>query len=573
LIIDAVISSDKFKNIMVVVPTIALIDETRRRLSSRLRERYKIITHTFQNPRKRNIYILTQERALEQTRFEEIDFFVIDEFYKLNPARDTDRRWTLLNEVFYRVIKTKKQFYLLGPNVEGITDALEKRRKHKFYIEHYPTVVSELHYVKGKGDKLPRLVDLCRELGDSTIIFCSSPRRAADVARRLSEAKIGRSSRDARAAAEWVAETYHPEWHLVQALRTGIGVHHGRIPRALAHYQLRAFNEDSIRFLVCTTTLIEGVNTKAKNIVIYDNKINRNNIDLFTFNNIRGRSGRMFQHFIGHVYLFHTPPSEGLPFVDVPILTQTEGTPESLLMQIDEEDLTSRSSERLARFLKQDVLDYEILKKNRDIDPNAQLELASAIANDPKQYATYLGWKATPSRDQLVKVCELMWRYFRGQRLGAGSVRTAKQLAYLIGRLQEKPTVSELIADQYDYLNDADEAVHQVLDFMRLWATFHFPRLLLAIDQIQKYVLRRAGVRPGHFEPFASRVEHLFMDPALVALDEYGIPLEVARKLENELLSNGDLDLVLDRLKSLNVDRTNLSNFEKLLVSDAQSSL
>lgn len=47
LIIDALISSNNFDNIVIVVPTISLIDETRRRLS-RFSNRYKIITHSLQ---------------------------------------------------------------------------------------------------------------------------------------------------------------------------------------------------------------------------------------------------------------------------------------------------------------------------------------------------------------------------------------------------------------------------------------------------------------------------------------------------------------------------------------------
>ena len=79
-----------------------------------------------------------------------------------------------------------------------------------------------------------------------------------------------------------------------------------------------------IRYLVCTSTLIEGVNTKAKNVVIYDNKINKSSIDFFTFNNIKGRSGRMGQHYIGHVYLFDTPPSDPLPLVDIPVFSEPD---------------------------------------------------------------------------------------------------------------------------------------------------------------------------------------------------------------------------------------------------------
>ena len=33
---------------------------------------------------------------------------------------------------------------------------------------------------------------------------------------------------------------------------------------------VRAFEEHQIRFLVCTSTIIEGVNTAAENVTIYD---------------------------------------------------------------------------------------------------------------------------------------------------------------------------------------------------------------------------------------------------------------------------------------------------------------
>ena len=47
----------------------------------------------------------------------------------------------------------------------------------------------------------------------------------------------------------------------------------------------------------------------------------------------------MFQHFIGHVYIFNAPPQEELPFVDFPFYSQGENVPESLLIQLDKDDL------------------------------------------------------------------------------------------------------------------------------------------------------------------------------------------------------------------------------------------
>ena len=114
--------------------------------------------------------------------------------------------------------------------------------------------------------------------------------------------------------------------------------------------------------------------------------------------------------------------------------------------------------------------------------------------------------------------------------------------------------------------------MQSVLDFLRLWANFNFPRLLRLLDRIQKDLFRRAGMPPGDYEYFANKVENYFLDPGIVALDEYGIPLEVA-KLHRNLVSDGNLDGTLEKLRQLDVEKPSLSAFEKALVLDAQSCL
>src|SRR5205814_165546 len=107
------------------------------------------------------------------------------------------------------------------------------------------------------------------------------------------------------AIADWIAENLGQGWYLSDVARFGIGIHHGRIPRALASQFIRLFNAGDLPVLLCTSTLIEGVNTAAKSVLIYDKTINRQDYDFFTFSNIRGRAGRLGQHHIGSVYLFH----------------------------------------------------------------------------------------------------------------------------------------------------------------------------------------------------------------------------------------------------------------------------
>lgn len=572
LVTDAIIATGKFKNILVVVPTIALIDETRRRLGQRFRGKYKIVTHASQEIAARNIFVLTQERVLERDVLDMVEFVVIDEFYKLTPGRDDDERCARLNEVFYRVVKSKKQFYLLGPNVQGISEASHRKLKCKEFYEDYRTVVSEVHDVSPGPDPLATLRDLCRTLLEPTIIFCSSPGSATEVVQSLIPS-VSVDGHVASEAAAWVAQNYHPDWHFVKALRKGIGVHHGRIPRALAHYVVSAFNSDAIRFLVCTSTLIEGVNTKAKNVIIYDDKINKKSIDFFTFNNIKGRSGRMGQHYIGHVYLFNPAPTDPLPFVDIPVFSQPEDAQASLLLQIDQEDLTTRSRNRLQGYLKQEFLNYETLQANAGIDPEGQIAVAKEIRSNLAKYRPLLQWTGMPRYNQIYGICDLIWKPFRCSRLGSGSAVTAKQLGVRLIDLHSAPSTKTLIDKSFAYHKDADKAVQEVLDFLRLWSAFHFPQLLRALDRIQKDVFRRVQERAGDYSLYAGMIENRFLPASLVALEEYGIPLEVARKLQRTLSPVDSLDAVLERLRSLAVDQLNLSPFERRLVRDAQSTL
>jgi hypothetical protein len=572
LVTDALIATGRFDNVLIVVPTIALIDETRRRLSQRFGTEYKVITHVSQEAGKKNLFVLTQERVLERNIIDHVELVVIDEFYKLTPGRDDDQRCARLNEVFYRVLKSRRQFYLLGPNVRGLSKIAQSHLDCEEFYEDYRTVVSEIHDVSPGDNPLETLNLLCKSLKDPTIIFCSSPASAARVAESLTST-LNPGDHVAIDAANWIANNYHPEWHFVKALRKGIGIHHGRIPRALAHYVVSAFNSDQIMFLVCTSTLIEGVNTKAKNVIIYDDKINRKSIDFFTFNNIKGRSGRMGKHYIGHVYLFNPAPTDPLPFVDIPILSQPDNIDPSLLLQIDEDDLTARSKEKLAVFQNQDFLSYETLKSNIGIDPAAQIEIATLIQSNPEKYAPVLQWRQIPTYSQIYGVCDLIWKPFGCSKLGGGSARSSKQLGVRLIQLHPAPTTKQLILEYLKYHQEPDEAISQVLDFLKLWANFHFPQLLRAVDRIQKEVFRKLRMPSGDYNLYASKVESRFVDPSLVALEEYGIPLEIARKLDPRLRPYEDLDQVLEKLRRLPVERTNLSAFEKKILREAQSTL
>ncbi len=221
LIIDALVAAGRYRNVLLVVPTLALIDETRVRLATKFKNQYKIITHAYQTVGERNLFIFTQERAIEKLP-DEIDLLVIDEFYKLSPGADQDDvRWNLLNQLFYRYAKRKTQFYLLGPSVKGLSGSVTVPLRFLTVHTLYQTVVSEIHKERApRGSDLTPLLNLCRRLEGPTIIFCSSPARVAKIASALIEGSVGERSDELIDAADWLADNYHPDWHVTKGIRT-----------------------------------------------------------------------------------------------------------------------------------------------------------------------------------------------------------------------------------------------------------------------------------------------------------------------------------------------------------------
>ena len=574
-IIDAVIGSGKFNNLAIIVPTIALIDETRRRLSC-FSDRFKVVSQLSQRPAEKNLFVFTAERLNAYEDLPRIDFFVIDEFYKIGAIGiDESDRTVALNQAFYRLAKGCGQFYLLGPSIKAIPEGLETKLPCYFIPTKFATVASDVINVFEWEDELAKLIEICGTLDEPTLIFCRSPKRVNEVANALLSAGIGTDSGGMKEASEWTGAHFHEDWVYAHAIARGIGLHHGRLPRSLGQLSVHSFNAGKLQFLICTSTLIEGVNTCAKNVIVFDHAINRQKFDFFTFNNIKGRSGRMFEHFVGRVFLFHPPPEEELPFVDFPSFTQDGNVPKSLLVQLDSEDLSANSKERMREIYEQGVLPLEIIRQNSSIDPLAQIALAKEISGFSQPFASMLLWRSIPSYEELQFSVNLLWKFFI-QR-AKGSVFSSNQLTFKIWSLCQNPDVKSRILEELKpgpyQAESADEAVERVLAFDRNWAGFEFPRLLMALWRIQAHVLEPKFGKSGNYSFFAARVEQLFRNPALVALEEYGLPLQIGEKVSRYIQLSDELDTAIAQIRNVRGSDCDLNTFEAELLKDVQDTI
>ncbi|MFK0000311.1 DEAD/DEAH box helicase [Streptomyces werraensis] len=566
LVLDALIASNKFENIAVVLPTLALIDETRKRLS-KFRDLYRIITHPSQELGERNLLVMTQERVLDLPELPALDLFMIDEFYKLDISRGDVDRGILLNHALQRLMQTGANFYLAGPNIHSLAGTLPRDFTASFISTSFSTVVSDVKLLPTppRGEEFNALSNLCEELSGPTLIYCRSPLRARQVARHFLSVGIGEPSIELQPAADWIGENYHPDWLLCQALPQRIGIHHGKIPRALAQYQVTAFNEGKLDFLICTSTLIEGVNTSAKNVVIFDHQLSRKKLDFFTFSNIKGRSGRMMQHFVGNVYLFKAPPEEDLPTVDVPLYTQGSGTPDSLLIQVDEDYVRPSTLEQVERYRQQSDVPFETLRTNTGIDPQSQIDLAKEVRRTVHLIGDKLSWRQWPRYENLVTCCRLITKFLIPLRGRNNGVSSPEQLAYRINVLRGAGgDIRELVEQELARNSETptpDEAVENVLEFIRYWPEFTFPRLLMVVQSIVNPILTEAGFEECDYSAYAASVKSLFMPRFVTDAEEYGLPSQLVMKILANRQSNFEsIDHLLETLTYVRVD--DLDEFE-----------
>lgn len=583
LVIDAVLAAGKHRRAAIIVPTIALIDETRRRLIASLGTSHDIITHPSQrrlDDGRPTVYVLTQERALGRDDLDDIEFFVIDEFYKLDLRREDDDRAIDLNLCFHRLAESGAQFYLIGPNIASVA-GLQSAYRHVFIPSDFATVALDVEYfnLKMKGpERGEKLAELCKSFKTPTLVYCQSPRSAREAAKIIYQDAGLPFCLETASAVNWLEERFPAEWEVIEALRYGVGIHHANVPRALQQYMIRAFEEKKLRFLACTSTIIEGVNTVAENVVIFDRRRHLSTIDDFTFRNIAGRAGRMNRYFIGKVYVLEQPVDEGLHEVDIPVGQQDEDTPVSLLLDLPDRSLVPESRDRLETLFAGSPLSEATIRANRQIPVETQNTLFRVIEQLYDRTDDSFQWTGIPRSHQLLMVCNLIYDHIDGGRsLRGHGIFAGDQLQAALTGLMHAKGFTEFLRERVEARwakHSVSDAVEQALGFLRNYVGYHFGRHLMVVSRIQEEVLlKRFRVKPGDYSLLAAQADSLFLPPGLFALDEYGIPSDLSVKLAGDGTSPSDLDGALRMLARADPEREDLHPFERSLLADAKRAL
>ncbi|MDE6586361.1 MAG: DEAD/DEAH box helicase [Clostridia bacterium] len=318
----------KFKpqNIVLIVPTLALVDEYMKKIIKKYRvtfEKYKVHTqldlegeYDFNS---NNIFILTHDRVLQDEVYKiiaVIDLLVIDEVYKLE-TDPTNDRVLVLNMAYYFLSQKAKKYILLAPFIQSIEEIEKLEKQPYFYRTDYSPVVNKLEEIelvnaRDRYSQCNRLVEKIEDSGKTLIYFPTVSGIYRYIKDFIAEKPVLTDFDDeVKAFIDWAKEEIHEEWSVVKALERGYAVHNGQIPLGIRLFQLNLYeNNESFNKLLCTSTLLEGVNTSAKNIIITcpsRQSERENNFTAFDFFNLVGRTGRLNQHYIGNAYYIKAP--------------------------------------------------------------------------------------------------------------------------------------------------------------------------------------------------------------------------------------------------------------------------
>lgn len=359
-------NAQEYENVMIILPTIALLNENINKYQALVKSgklNYNIVSTNYEDLdlSSRNLFIFTPERALKFLgKYDlKINFFFFDEVYKIEERLDItkdnhsgeevisgdDKRAAAFRTCLYLLAKCVKDYYIAGPFLDlenkkcvGLKRFLTNNFVKVFQVKFDPTlritydawkivditennsIIPEARSYKTRLEKQNQVGKLVRikkfidehDLG-KTIVYLNYPSKIVEILKTSDifdlqpiknkelEEFIAHLKTKYNVTMYGISSVEY--WTLIKCLEFGIGIHHGKMPKYIQNEILRQFNKpDGLNYLFCTSTIIEGVNTVAKNVVMLSNSYGTGDIKKFAFKNIKGRAGRYYSNFIGNLF-------------------------------------------------------------------------------------------------------------------------------------------------------------------------------------------------------------------------------------------------------------------------------
>lgn len=340
-----------------LVPTRALIDEVSAELKEHLGPRVPVFSIPWDDEigeHPQEIYVVTQERLhLLQMRFPKFkpDLLFIDEAQKFADGQrgvllqrvldESVRRNPGIQVLFASPLSQNPGILLDGAPHDAAIEALVSEtitvNQNVLWVDEagHDTKVWKVQLVTGETTTLlgtvrliarptsqrKRLSLVAAALGGSAggnLVYVNGAADAEHVARDIAatlESTVDLSEHpQILALQDLVRRTVHPQYGLVETLARGVGFHYGNMPLLIRAEIEQLFRDGVLRYLVCTSTLLEGVNLPCRNLFARGPQRGRNRpMTPADFWNLAGRAGRWGKEFQGNIICIDASDTERWP--------------------------------------------------------------------------------------------------------------------------------------------------------------------------------------------------------------------------------------------------------------------
>ena len=326
------------ENFIILVPSRALINQYAIELKSEMgalleTNNYKIVTNSNIaelpiNEQCNYVLILTPERLISyisQEKNPSIGFLFVDEAHKLAQTEDARSITT-----YTSIEKTLKKYpdiklYFASPNVSNPEILLSMFRNGKaentFKTQETP-VAQNLYFIDLLEKELsyclndefipinhPVLADissindvLLRFGQRSNLIYCNAKSKAISYAKELAATIECSDNKALKRAASIIRAYIHPDYYLADLVQKEIAYHFGNMPQLIRNLIEDLYRDGHLKYIFCTSTLLEGVNMPTQNLFILDDKKAKKILRPIDFWNLAGRAGRLAKELQGNVF-------------------------------------------------------------------------------------------------------------------------------------------------------------------------------------------------------------------------------------------------------------------------------
>lgn len=561
-IIREIIASNEYKKIALIMPTVSLLSEQYQDIK-KYTKGYIVAKSSkvkISNDEK-YILVLTPERMsafLDENPTFKTDFFVMDEIYKTDYKLDDDR-YRVFSDILYRLAKQKTDFYLIGPYISDFS--LNFRKKFnaifkKFELEIVQKDYYKLDSTKNKGvhsiektsikiignpyKNLERIISQ-ENIDGKFLIYRYQKRYVESTAKKLAESKTAKAHNEE--LVDYLSQSISADWDLITCIQKGIAFHHGAMPRHIQDLIVDEFNDNTstgLDYLFCTTSLTEGINSAAKNVVIYDKKIGKGTtLGTLDRKNIEGRAGRFMQHFIGRVFYLETDDVEdNESVVEIEYLDKPRPDIEALL-QLDKEDIPEDRNENHNEFLskiRKLRIPESLIKSNRFVSVDGQIALIEHLRLNKSHYYFEDQYpEKTTQRNILSTIYDYLFTENDKGRNFYNEVGKNILLQLTNYYVYHNPSFKQMLESDtiIKQRKDQSSRIRYVFDLNTKYFEFLWPKYIKAFENLYNFTASESKCKTITLDMLIAKLEYGTTKPHEIILRDSGLPNEIIGKISN----------------------------------------